>query len=151
MRVHEEDDRPPMESTSTSSTARRLATSGCLPSHLSRPASAASLLGEFATTTRGIFVRRAFAVDLACEGATRRGSPSILRKRGHRRRRGPRPRLLPQARTIDACKWITELREALKHCEYGKVSGLAIGNLVPVKPRTRASTSVQDDKDDPSV
>ncbi len=56
MRVHVEDV-PRMESTSTSSTARRAATSGCLLFHLSRPASAASLLGEFATTINGIFVR----------------------------------------------------------------------------------------------
>src|ERR1700736_662945 len=82
------DDLPRMESTSTSSTARRLATSACLLFHLSSPASAASLFGEFATTTSGIFVRGVFEVDLAVdvalalarEGATRCGSPSILRK-----------------------------------------------------------------------
>src|SRR5439155_26965401 len=76
------DDRPRMESTSTSFLARNLATSGYLPFHLSSPASAASLSGEFATTTSGIFVRGGFAADLAREGATRGASPSILRKCG---------------------------------------------------------------------
>src|SRR5690242_13039182 len=86
MRVHVED-RPRMESTSTSFTARSLAASGYLLFHLSRPASAASLSGEFATTKRGIFVRGGFAAaflaeDLARDGATRGASPSILRKCG---------------------------------------------------------------------
>ncbi len=54
------DDRPRMESTNTSSTARSSAASGCLFFHLSRPASAASRFGEFATTTSGIFVRAGF-------------------------------------------------------------------------------------------
>src|SRR5580658_1210609 len=77
------DEAPRMESTNTSSTARRLAASGYLSFHRSRPASAASLLGEFATTNRGIFVRGAFlAADLARDGATRGASPSILRKCG---------------------------------------------------------------------
>src|SRR6202042_3357872 len=74
---------PRMESTNTSSTARRPATSACLPFHLSSPASASSLLGEFATTIKGIFVRGGFfAADLARDGATRGASPSILRKCG---------------------------------------------------------------------
>src|SRR4029077_10193277 len=81
------DDLPLMESTSTSSTARSPATSGYLLFHLSRPASAASLSGECATTTSGILVRCGlFGVfclaDLAREGATRGDSPSILRKCG---------------------------------------------------------------------
>ena len=54
--------------------------------HRSRPARAASLSGEFATTISGIFVRGFFAVassaELAREGATRGASPSILRKCG---------------------------------------------------------------------
>src|SRR3984957_628774 len=82
MRVQVEDV-PRIESTSTSSTARRAATGACFPFHLSRPANAASLSGEFATTIKGIFVRGAFlAADLAREGATRGASPSILRKWG---------------------------------------------------------------------
>src|ERR1700690_2549319 len=87
MRVHV-DEEPRIESTNTSSTARRLAASACLLFHRSRPASAASLLGELATTSNGIFVRGAFfaaglaAVGLAREGATRGASPSILRKCG---------------------------------------------------------------------
>ena len=58
------------------------ATSGCLPSISPGLASAASLLGEFATTTRGIFVRGVFFAGFAREGATRGASPSILRKCG---------------------------------------------------------------------
>ena len=81
------DDLPRMESISTSSTARSAATSGCLLFHLSRPARAASLSGEFATTRSGALVRGflaagLFAPDLAREGATRGASPSILRKCG---------------------------------------------------------------------
>ena len=49
--------------------------------HLSRPARAASLSGEFAITRSGIFAR-GFLADLAREGATRGASPSILRKCG---------------------------------------------------------------------
>src|SRR5271154_7022995 len=83
MRVQVEDV-PRIESTSTSSTASRAAAWAYLLFHLSRPASAASLSGEFATTIKGIFVRGAFlaAADLAREGATRGASPSILRKCG---------------------------------------------------------------------
>ena len=54
MRVHV-DDRPRIESTSTSSTARCAATSELRSFHRSRPASAASLLGELAITMSGIF------------------------------------------------------------------------------------------------
>src|SRR5271156_5055593 len=82
MRVHV-DDVPRMESTSTSSTAKSAATAGYLRFHLSSPAKASSLPGEFATTIKGIFVRGAFfAADLARDGATRGASPSILRKCG---------------------------------------------------------------------
>jgi hypothetical protein len=55
MRVHV-DDLPRIESISTSSAARSAATSACLLFHLTSPASAASLLAEFATTTSGILV-----------------------------------------------------------------------------------------------
>src|SRR2546421_10616462 len=81
MRVHV-DDRPRIESISTSSAARRLAISGCLRFHLSKPAIASLLLGDFATTTNGILVRPFLAPDLAREGATRGASASILRKWG---------------------------------------------------------------------
>src|SRR5580765_4447611 len=106
MQVHV-DDLPRMESTNTSSTANSLATSACLFFHLSRPASAAYLSEEFATTLSGIlvrgdFVRAFFPADfaseeaesrelapedlsravLAREGATLGASPSILRKWG---------------------------------------------------------------------
>src|ERR1700728_243581 len=82
MRVHV-NDVPRIESTNTSSTASSPATSAYLLFHLSRPASAASLSGELATTIKGIFVRGAFLpADLAREGATRGASPSILRKWG---------------------------------------------------------------------
>ena len=75
------DDLPRMESISTSSTARSLATLGYLLFHLSSPARAASLSGEFAITRSGIFAR-GFLTNLAREGATRGASPSILRKCG---------------------------------------------------------------------
>src|SRR5271155_5718170 len=86
MRVHV-DDLPRIESTSTLSTASKLAISACLVFHRSRPASAAALSGEFATVINGIF-RRGFFVgglvvaDFAREGITRAASPSILRKCG---------------------------------------------------------------------
>src|SRR3954469_9071999 len=89
------DDLPRMESTSTSSGASKAVTSGCWLFHLSSPASAAALSGEFATTISGIFTRCFFATDLtgadfaaadradrAREGATLAPSPSILRKCG---------------------------------------------------------------------
>src|SRR5258708_29032542 len=77
------DDRPRMESTSTSSVARRAAIWEYLLFHLSSPASAAALSGEFAITISGIFTRGGFfADDLAREGATRGPSDSILRKCG---------------------------------------------------------------------
>jgi len=76
-----------MESTSTSSTARRLAISVCLAFHRSRPANAAPLSGEFATVISGIFTRDFFVAvffvaDFARDGITRAASPSILRKCG---------------------------------------------------------------------
>src|SRR5579862_139230 len=84
MRVQVED-LPLIESTKTSSTANKLATSGCSLFQRSSPASAAFLSGEFATTTSGILVRVVFVfgpTDFAREGATRGASPSILRKCG---------------------------------------------------------------------
>ena len=81
------DDLPRMESTSTSSAARNPAASAYLLFHLSSPASAAFLSGEFAMTISGIFTRVLltidfFVADLARDGATRAASPSILRKCG---------------------------------------------------------------------
>src|SRR5438552_5507268 len=89
MRVHV-DDLPRMESTRTSSGASKAAASAYLLLHLSRPASAAALSGEFATTMSGILTRGFFVVDFAAadfadfarEGATLAASPSILRKCG---------------------------------------------------------------------
>ena len=86
MRVHV-DDLPRIESTSTSSTASKLAISACLAFHRSRPASAAALSGELATVingifTRGFFIAGFFAADFAREGVTRAASPSVLRKCG---------------------------------------------------------------------
>jgi hypothetical protein len=78
MRVQVEE-RPRIESTSTSSIASRAAASGCRVFQRSRPASAASLLGELATTTSGIFARGGFAAPRARDGETRGASPSILR------------------------------------------------------------------------
>src|SRR5438270_110559 len=70
MRVQVED-RPRIESTSTSSTASRSAMFACFFFHLSRPARAAALSGELATTIKGILTRDFLAADLAREGATR--------------------------------------------------------------------------------
>src|ERR1700721_2466033 len=55
MRVHV-DDLPRIESTSTSSTASRLAISVCLVFHRSRPAIAAALSREFATVIKGFLI-----------------------------------------------------------------------------------------------
>src|SRR5215831_11118364 len=81
MRVHV-DDLPRIESTSTSSVARKDEICAYFAFHLSRPANAAALSGEFATTISGIFIRGFFAADLARDGATRGASDSILRKCG---------------------------------------------------------------------
>src|ERR1700741_3886055 len=54
----------------------------CFFFHLSRPASAAALSGELATTIRGILTRDFLADDLARDGATRGPSFSVLRKCG---------------------------------------------------------------------
>jgi len=92
-----------------------------------------------------MFIRGLFAVDLAREGATRRASPSILRKCGG-------PWCVAEAcglilcrkfeqffegtrRIVDACVRIAEFCEPLRHREYGKVGWLAVANLVPVKWR----------------
>src|SRR5437016_328649 len=84
------DDLPRMESTRTSSGASNAAASTYLLFHLSRPASAAALSGELATTMSGILTRGFFVVDLtaadfadfARDGATLAASPSALRKCG---------------------------------------------------------------------
>src|SRR3954465_8880592 len=89
------DDLPRMESTSTSSGASNSAASAYLLFHFSRPASAAVLSGEFATTISGILTRDFFVVafaaldfvvadfpDFARDGATLAPSPSIFRKCG---------------------------------------------------------------------
>jgi len=77
MRVQVED-RPRIESIRMSSTARNFATLRCLRFQRSRPASAASLLGELAITrsgirTRGDFFRTAdfFGLALSDSGAER--------------------------------------------------------------------------------
>jgi hypothetical protein len=56
------DERPRIESTSTSSAAKNFTTFRCLRFHLSNPASAASLFGEFAITSSGIRTRGDFFV-----------------------------------------------------------------------------------------
>src|SRR5262249_17434478 len=61
---------------------RKPAIWACLVFHLSKPASAAPLSEEFATTRSGIFARGFFTAVLARDGATRGASPSILRKCG---------------------------------------------------------------------
>src|SRR5437899_5606871 len=91
------DDLPRIESTNTSSAASRAATSAYFAFHLSRPANAVALSGEFATTTNGIFTRDFFTLDFARDGATRGASPSILRKCGGQ---GASPR--PAASSLSA-------------------------------------------------
>src|SRR5215213_11784900 len=86
MRVHV-DERPRIESTSTSSTASSLATFGYFFFQRSSPSRAAFLSGEFAITRSGILTRfflaaGFFEVDFAREGATRVPSPSIFWKCG---------------------------------------------------------------------
>ena len=78
MRVQVEE-RPRIESISTSSTARNLEIPACFCFQRSRPASAASLSGELAMTISGIFIRDGF---FARDGATRETSLFILRKCG---------------------------------------------------------------------
>ena len=78
MRVQVED-RPRIESTRMSSSARSAAACACPFFHFSNPSRAAFLSEEFATVISGCFSRR---TDFAREGATRGASPSILRKCG---------------------------------------------------------------------
>jgi hypothetical protein len=76
------DERPRIESTSTSSGASFAATSGCRAFQRSSPASASALLGEFAITSSGMRARGAFFFaprPFARDGATRAASPSNLR------------------------------------------------------------------------
>src|SRR6266511_64873 len=120
MRVHV-DDLPRMESISTSSTARSLFTSGYLLFHLSRPARAASLSGEFAITKSGALVRALFSLvffttERAREGATRGASPAILRKCGGQ---GASPRL-----TFSSCAASSSSRSS----EPGSASMSACGS-----------------------
>src|SRR5260221_14542197 len=92
------DDRPRMESTSTSSVARRAAIWEYLLFHLSSPATAAALSVEFAITISGIFTRGGFfADDFARDAATRGPSDSILGKWGGQ---GASPR--PEASSLFA-------------------------------------------------
>ena len=79
------DDRPRMESTSTSSVARRAAIWEYLLFHLSSPASAAALSGEFAITISGIFTRGGFfAADLAREKLRKPGTGEQNEERDER-------------------------------------------------------------------
>src|SRR5215471_5148889 len=81
IRVHV-DDRPRIESTSTSSAARCSDAPACFFFQRSKPARAASRSGELATVISGIFARGLLEAERAREGATRGSSPSILRKCG---------------------------------------------------------------------
>jgi hypothetical protein len=81
MRVHV-DDLPRMESTKTSSGSSNSTIPACLAFQRSRPARAALLSDELATTIKGILIRGGFGLDLAREGATLGPSDSILRKCG---------------------------------------------------------------------
>ena len=105
------DERPRMESTSTSSMARNPAAWACLLFHLSRPASAAFLSREFATTTSGIFARGG-------QGASPRPAASSFaaRSRVFRANLARRP----------CCVRIDDFREALRNREYRKVG--RVGN-----------------------
>ena len=96
MRVHVED-LPRMESTRTSSGARKPAIWACFVFHFSSPARAAALSGELAMTMRGIFTLGLLAAVFARDGATRGPSASILRKCGGQ---GASPR--PAASSLSA-------------------------------------------------
>ena len=151
MRVHV-DERPRMESTSTSSTARCPAASGCLAFQRSSPASAASLSGEFATTMSGIFVRGARRLRLAApsRATARRASlrpPSSGSAAATARRRDPPPHREPRARAAPpATRRASSIRRSDRRSSAkraGTVStvksaGLAIGNLVPLERRRYA-------------
>ena len=118
MRVHV-DDLPRIESTSTSSTASRPAISECFFFHLSKPARAARLSGEFATTMSGIFTRGFFAADFARDGATREASPFTLRKCGGQ---GASPR--PAASSFSA-----SFKQLLERAGSGVYVGVRIADL----------------------
>ncbi len=141
------DERPRMESTSTSSTARCAAASGCFAFQRSRPGSAASLSGELATMMSGIF-SAAFAAALARDGATRGASPSILRKCGGQGASPSPCRLVARReleqlferarRLVHASVRIADRREARGHGRDGEVGRVAVGDLVPVERRRDA-------------
>ena len=75
------EDLPRIASTKISSGASSAATAACFSFHRSRPASAACLSGEFATTISGILIRF-LATDFAREGATLGASLAVFRKCG---------------------------------------------------------------------
>ena len=140
MRVHV-DERPRIESTSTSSTARCAAASGCLAFHRSRPASAASLSGELATTTSGIFARGVFAALLRARRRDARRLPIHLaevRRPGRiaetrrlvARRELEQPLERP-GRLVHRCVRIADGREALRHRQHREVRRIARRHLVP--------------------
>src|SRR5579875_1882962 len=142
------EDRPRIESTRTSSGASSAAAAGYLLFHRSSPASAASLLGEFATTISGIFVRGFFAADLAREGATRVPSPAILRKcGGHGASPSPAAASLAASSSngsnepgaVDVPMRVTPFSETPRHAKDGEIARLAVGYLMPIKRRGHAS------------
>ena len=138
------EDLPRMESVSTSSTVRNLAASGFLLFHLSRPASAASLSGEFATHEwhprprllgGGPGTRRGHARGFACHLA-KVGGPGRVPEAGglvlccelEQFFEGTGRGVHPGVR-------IADFREAFRNCKYGEVDRLAIRHLMPVKRR----------------
>ena len=125
-------------------------TSACLLFHRSRPASAALLSGEFATTMSGILVRGVFA-RLARLGARRRDARRFALHLAKVRRPGRVAetrgfvlgRELEQfferaRRGVHVRVRIADLREALRNREHGEVGRIAVGDLVPVKRRGHA-------------
>ena len=128
------------------------AASGCFAFQRSRPASAASLSGEFATTMSGIFVRGARAVVAFARpsrATARRAAPRLpssesaaatARRRARPLRRAPRARAARRASrrasSIPACgSPISANRSGT--VQHGEVRRIAVGNLVPVAAASR--------------
>ena len=120
-------------------------TSGWRAFQRSSPASAASLLGEFATTTSGIFARGlrfAGARPLARDGATRGASPSILRKCGGQ---GASPRPAASSRAASSSSFSSEPAARVHRRRGGSpISAKRFGTVSTVKSAgSQSGTSSQ--------
>ena len=142
------DERPRIESTSTSSTARCFAASGCLCLPALEAGERGILVRRVGDDDQRHFRARLLAARFACDGATRGASPSILRKCGGQGASARPPlRHAPQARasassepaasSMPACGSPIAAKR-VGHRQDREVGRVAVGNLVPGERRRDA-------------